>query len=50
MERDKSILLDIARAARLVLEFRQGMDKAARVRTADGEMHVGRAICEPRCF
>jgi uncharacterized protein with HEPN domain len=29
MERDKSTLLDIARAARLVLEFRRGMDKAA---------------------
>lgn len=29
MERDKATLLDIARAARLVLEFKAGMDKAA---------------------
>lgn len=29
MARDKAVLLDIVRAARLVLEFRQGMDKAA---------------------
>ena len=29
MHRDEAVLLDIARAARLVLEFKQGMDKAA---------------------
>ena len=29
MSRDETILLDIARAARLVLEFKEGMDKAA---------------------
>ncbi len=29
MERDKAPLLDIARAARFVLEFKTGMDKAA---------------------
>lgn len=29
MARDEGVLLDIARAAELVLEFRQGMDKAA---------------------
>jgi uncharacterized protein with HEPN domain len=29
MYRDETTLLDIARAARLVLEFKQGMDKAA---------------------
>jgi len=29
MSRDETILLDIARAARLVLEFKQGMGKAA---------------------
>jgi len=29
MSRDETILLDIARVARLVLEFKQGMDKAA---------------------
>ena len=29
MSHDEAILLDIARAARLVLEFKQGMDKAA---------------------
>ena len=27
MERDKAVLLDVARAARRVIEFRQGMDK-----------------------
>ncbi len=29
MPRDETILLDIARAARLVLEFKQGIGKAA---------------------
>ena len=29
MARDQATLLDIARAARLVLEFKQGLDKAA---------------------
>jgi uncharacterized protein with HEPN domain len=29
MARDEATLLDIARAARLVLEFKQGLDKAA---------------------
>jgi len=29
MHRDEAVLLDIARAARLVLEFKQGLDKAA---------------------
>jgi uncharacterized protein with HEPN domain len=32
MYRDETVLLDIARAARLVLEFKQGMDKAAFVK------------------
>lgn len=29
MKRDEAVLLDLVRAARLVLEFKQGMDKAA---------------------
>jgi uncharacterized protein with HEPN domain len=29
MKRDEAVLLDLFRAARLVLEFKQGMDKAA---------------------
>lgn len=29
MKRDEAVLLDLARAARLVLEFKQGIDKAA---------------------
>jgi len=29
MERDQAILLDLARAARLILEFREGMEKDA---------------------
>jgi len=29
MSRDETTLLDIARAARLVIEFKQGMDKEA---------------------
>jgi uncharacterized protein with HEPN domain len=29
MARDKATLLDIARAAQLILEFKQGIDKAA---------------------
>ena len=29
MERDRSILLDVVRAAELVLEFKAGMEKAA---------------------
>ena len=28
MPRDESILLDVARAAQLILEFKQGLDKA----------------------
>ena len=28
MARDEAVLLDIAHAARLIVEFRQGMDKA----------------------
>lgn len=32
MYHDETVLLDIARAARLVLEFKQGMDKAAFVK------------------
>lgn len=32
MSRDETILLDIARAARLVIEFKQGVDKAAFLR------------------
>ena len=29
MSRDESIILDIAQAARLILEFKHGMDKPA---------------------
>ena len=29
MARDEAVLLDVARAAQLVLEFRRGLDKAA---------------------
>ena len=29
MQRDRAILLDIVQAAQLILEFKEGMDKAA---------------------
>jgi uncharacterized protein with HEPN domain len=51
MERDEATLLDIARAARLVLEFKAGMDKAAffeDVKTQSAVLHqlmvIGEAV------
>lgn len=51
MERDKATLLDVARAARLVLEFKAGMDKAAffeDVKTQSAVLHqlmvIGEAV------
>lgn len=42
MARDETILLDIARAARLIVEFKQGMDKSAfkkDIRTQSAILH-----------
>jgi uncharacterized protein with HEPN domain len=51
MARDEATLLDVARAARFVLEFKQGMDKAAFVndyKTQSAVLHqlmvVGEAV------
>lgn len=49
MSRDKTILLDIARAARLVGEFKEGMEKAAflkDIKTQSAVLHQMSA-CSP---